>query len=53
MFYQRSNNFDIKYANYKSFFRPAHLFLIVTSVTPEAIDITFCVLLTPDDIHER
>ena len=53
MSYQRSNDFDIKYNNHKSFFSPAHLFLIVTSVTPEAIDISFCVLLPPDEIHER
>ena len=36
-----------------SFFNPAHLFLIVTSVTPEAIDISFCVLFPPDVIHAR
>ena len=53
MFYQRSNNFDIKYTNHKSFYSPAHRFLIVTSVTPEAIDISFCVLLPPEEIHAR
>ena len=53
MYYRRLNNFGIKILYYKSFFRPAHLFLIVTSVTPEAIDISFCVLLPPDEIHER
>ena len=26
---------------YKSFFKPTHLFLIVTSVTPDAIEISF------------
>ena len=42
-----------KYDGHKSFFSPAHLFLIVTSVTPDAIEISFCVLLPPDEIQAR
>jgi len=42
-----------KYDGHKSFFSPAHLFLIVTSVTPDATEISFCVLLPPDEIQDR
>jgi len=43
----------LKCIHSKSFFSPAHLFLIVTSVTPDAIEISFCVLLPPDEMQAR
>ena len=33
--------------------RPAHLLRIVTSVTPDACEISFCVLFPPSVIHAR